>query len=150
MKLFFDTFALIKFFHEEDGTQEVTRLITSEENEIWVSELVRIEFISALSRRIRNNEITEDKLNEAISGFDEQIASFNIEPLGHAIMTEAESLMRKFAKTYGMRTLDALHLATFSLSSGSDWLFVASDKTLCAIVQSMGFETINPQLNRNR
>lgn len=71
MKLFFDTSALIKFFHEEDGTQEVTRLITSEENEI-------------------------------------------------------------------------------SLISGSDWLFVASDKTLCDIAQSMGFKTINPQLNRSR
>ena len=150
MKLFFDTSALIKFFHQEEGTQEVTRLITSEENEIWVSELVRIEFISALSRRIINNEITEDKLNEAISGFDEQIVWFNVEPLGHAIMTEAESLIRKFAKTQGIRTLDALHLATFSLISGNDWLFVASDKTLCDIVQSMGFKTINPQLNRSR
>lgn len=95
MKLFFDTSVLIKFFHEEDGSQEVTELITASENEIWISELVRIEFISALFRRFRTKEITEDKLNDAISGFDEEVATFNVEPLGHAIIREAEFLLIK-------------------------------------------------------
>mgnify|MGYP001609919023 CR=1 FL=1 len=145
MKLFFDTSALIKFFHEEEGTQEVTRLITAEGSELWVSELVTIEFFSALFRRLRNNEITEDKLNEAISGFDEQIALFNIEPLGHAVVTEAESLLKKYGKMQGLRALDALHLGTFSLISEDNWFFVAADNVLCNVVQSMGFKTINPQ-----
>lgn len=145
MKLFFDTSALIKFFHEEEGTREVTKLITEEESEIWVSELVRIEFISALFRRLRNNEITEDKLNDAVTGFDEQIAFFNVEPLGHAVMKEAESLLKRYGKNQGLRALDALHLGTFSLISGDNWLFVAADKTLCDVVQLMGVKTINPQ-----
>ena len=44
MILFFDTSALVKFFHEEKGFEAVTRLIVSEDNEIWISELARIEF----------------------------------------------------------------------------------------------------------
>mgnify|MGYP001237550124 CR=1 FL=1 len=144
MKLFFDTSALVKFFHEEEGSDEVTALINSPENEIWISELARLEFISALFRRFRNNEIDDAKLNEAISGFDEELASFNIETLGHAAIQEAESLLKKYGKTYGLRTLDALHLGAFSLISEKDWIFVSADKNLCDIVQVFGFTAINP------
>lgn len=144
MKLFFDTSALVKFFHEEDGSEKVTELMMSPGNEIWVSELARIEFLSALLRRFRNKEITEEKLDEAISGFNETIVSFNVEPLGHAIIREAESLLRKAGKTQGLRALDALHIGTFTLISGDDWVFVAADKTLYGVIQSLGFKAINP------
>lgn len=36
MNLFFDTSTLVKFFHDEEGTQAVTELINSDENEIWL------------------------------------------------------------------------------------------------------------------
>jgi len=41
MKLFFDTSALVKFFYEEKGSDIVTDLITSKQNEIWLLELLR-------------------------------------------------------------------------------------------------------------
>lgn len=50
MNLFFDTSALVKYFHEEAGTDTVTGIITDPDNKIFVSELVRIEFLSALHR----------------------------------------------------------------------------------------------------
>ena len=40
----------------------VTDLLNSQENEIWVSELARLEFVSALYRRFRNKDIEEDIL----------------------------------------------------------------------------------------
>jgi len=48
MNLFFDTSALVKFFHEEEGTDIITDLILEQNNEIWISELGRLEFISAV------------------------------------------------------------------------------------------------------
>jgi predicted nucleic acid-binding protein len=48
MNLFFDTSVLIKFFHEEPGTEFVTDLIIMPENSVYVSDLVRLEFVSAL------------------------------------------------------------------------------------------------------
>jgi hypothetical protein len=83
-------------------------------------------------------------LNEAISGFDEELASFNVETLGHAAIQEAGSLLKKYGKIYGLRTLDALHLSAFSLISEKDWIFVSADKNLCDIVQVFGFTAINP------
>lgn len=43
MKLFFDTSALVKFFHEETGTELVTQLINNPQNEVWISELTIVE-----------------------------------------------------------------------------------------------------------
>ncbi len=36
MNLFFDTSALVKFFHEEEGTDIITDLILEQNNEIWI------------------------------------------------------------------------------------------------------------------
>lgn len=144
MKIFFDTSALVKFFHEEDGSQEVTKLITSPDNEVCVSELVRLEFLSAKFRRLRNREIDQDKLNRATTGFEEELITFRIEPLRHLVLEEAESLLKKFGSQHGLRTLDALHLATFILIAKKDWIFAASDENLCNVVKLLGYKTINP------
>lgn len=144
MKLFFDTSALIKFFHEEEGTAQVSALIESEDNDFWISELARIEFISALYRRVRNKEITEDQLTEALSGFNEELATFNCEPLGHAVITEAKSLLKQYGKAHGLRTLDALQLGAFSIISEKEWVLVSADSNLCRVAQLQGYKTINP------
>jgi predicted nucleic acid-binding protein len=57
--LFFDTSALVKYFHVEEGTEQVTALINDSHNEIWVLELARIEFISALFRKYRAHIIND-------------------------------------------------------------------------------------------
>jgi len=63
MKLFFDTSALVKYFHEEEGTAQITELISgSMNNEIWVLDLARIEFSSALYRKYRAKEIDDVQL----------------------------------------------------------------------------------------
>lgn len=144
MILFFDTSALVKFFHNEESTEVVTELINSQENEIWISELVRLEFVSALHRRFRNKEIDEKILNEAIEGFDAEITRFNTEPLSHVIVREAEDMLKRYGKEYGLRTLDALHLGCFSLISESAWLFVSTDENLCKVAELMGTKIINP------
>lgn len=144
MKLFFDTSALIKYFHEEEGTFEVTALINSNDNEIWISELARVEFLSALFRRARNREITDEQLAEAISGFDDESASFNCEPFGHATVKEAESILKQYGISHGLRTLDAMQLSAFSLIAEKDWYLVSADDNLCSAVKAQGLNTINP------
>lgn len=144
MILFFDTSALVKFFHIEKGSEIVTELLNNQENEIWVLELVRLEFISALHRRYRNKEINEEMLLEAIQGFEEEFSRFNIEPLGHAIVKEGEDLLKKHGRDYGLRTLDALHLGCFSLISENNWCFVSMDENLCTVAEYIGARVINP------
>jgi uncharacterized protein len=144
MNLFFDTSALIKFFHEEEGTDIVTDLILDQNNEVWFSELGRLEFISAVFRRFRNKELDEGQLNTAVGSFENQIAGFNVEPLGHAVLEQAELFIKKHGRTYGLKALDALHLGAFSLISEKDWSFVVADDNLGKVAEAIGFTTINP------
>jgi predicted nucleic acid-binding protein len=144
MKLFIDTSALIKYFHQEQGSKRIEELMSSEINEIWISELAVIEFKSALYRLFRNNEINEEELNSAIQGFDEYLQALNIEPLRRAIIIEAELLIKNYGKNFGIRTLDALQAGTFNLIADKEWRFVCSDVKLCNLVKEFDFSVINP------
>ncbi len=144
MNLYFDTSALVKFFHVETATEEVTKMINSKDNNIYISELAKLEFYSALHRRLRNNEIDIHSLKRAVKGFDVQILQFYVEPLTNTAVIEAGNLLKTFAADYGLRTLDALHLSTFKLISEENWYFVTSDKTLQKVVNALSFKAINP------
>ncbi len=70
MKFFFDTSALVKFFHVESGSEIVTQIMEHPASEIWMSELARLEFTSALYRRFRNKTLDEIRLHTALTFFD--------------------------------------------------------------------------------
>lgn len=146
MNLFFDTSSLVKFFHVETATEQVTKLINNKENDIYISELAKLEFYSALHRRFRNNEIDGSGLKLAIEGFDMQVQDFSVEPLTNIAVLEAEKLLKEFAADHGLRTLDALHLATYKLISEENWFFVTSDKTLQKVVQTLSLKPLDPLL----
>lgn len=144
MNLFFDTSALVKYFHEEAGTHQVTALIQDKRNTIWLLEIARLEFISALFKNYRMGALNKEQLEGALSGFEIECTRFHIEPLGRVVTSEAERLISKHGETKGLRTLDALHLAAFILIAEQDWLFVAADNTLCEVVKLEGSKTYNP------
>ena len=144
MNVFFDTSALVKFFNVEQGTERVTELILNRRNRIFISELARLEIYSALYRKFRNHQIDNVQLNEAISGFNDQLVQFNLESMNQLILDEAGVMLQNFGKNYGLRTLDAIHLATFSLIAEKSWVFVCSDDILGIVVKELGFKLINP------
>jgi hypothetical protein len=53
--------------------------------------------------------------------------------------------LKKYAKSKGLRTLDALHLGAFRLLADNDWIFVSADEVLCNTAELEGFRVINPQ-----
>lgn len=69
MKFFFDTSALVKIFYVESGTEFVTQIMEHTASEIWISDLARLEFTSALYRRYRNKSLDEIKLHTATTLF---------------------------------------------------------------------------------
>lgn len=145
MILFFDTSALVKFFHREEGTDVVVSIISNLKNEVWVSELARLEFICALHRRLRMNEINEDDLNKVLDGFYKEYSRLNTKKIGRAVLNEAEALVKRLGRTLGLRALDAIHLATFNLFDElEEMLFVAADDILLSAAQTIGAKAINP------
>lgn len=140
MNLFFDTSALVKYFHTESGTAEVIELIEAPDNSVWVSDLARIEFVCALYRKRRNGEIDPTQLDTTLLGFESEWARFNTQPVSELVLGEAEKLMRRTGADHGLRTLDAIHFASFSLLAEDNWAFVVSDSLLGDAVTSQGFQ----------
>lgn len=143
-QLFFDTSALVKYMHVEVGSDRVIALIDNQDHAVWVSELARIEFVSAMHRKFREGVLTEDQLRQALYGFDEVLRAFRVEPVGQSVVDLAEQLIRKHGQTHALRTLDALHLATFVLVAEEDWRFVVADDRLFDVAQQEGCACIHP------
>lgn len=63
------------------------------------------------------------------------------------MLNEAEALVKRLGKTSGLRTLEAIHLATFYLFDDlDDMIFVAADDILLIAARAIGAKTINPLL----
>ena len=141
MILFVDTSALLKAFQKESGTETVIELLKNEENEIVVSELTEIEFKSALFRRLRNGEITENDLNELVVLFEDYIQSIDIEEINSLTIRTADELLTKHGKI-GLRTLDAIQFAGFHLIETDLKTFISADLRLCSIIENAGNNVI--------
>ncbi|MDL1957727.1 MAG: type II toxin-antitoxin system VapC family toxin [Candidatus Desulfofervidus auxilii] len=145
MNYFFDTSALVKHFCKEKGSEVVTKIILESSNIIWISELSILEIFSALYKKYRIGELEEESLKNALEGIRLEIKFFRTEPLSSIIVYEAINLLSTYAKSYNLRTLDSLQLATFNLISEKDWIFVAADEKLCNLVNQIGYNVINPE-----
>lgn len=70
MKIFLDTSSLIKLYHTELGTDDLDRLL--DENlveEIFLAEIAKIEFNSAVWKKVRTTDLTKDEAVEIIHSF---------------------------------------------------------------------------------
>ncbi|MBI3960192.1 MAG: type II toxin-antitoxin system VapC family toxin [Chloroflexi bacterium] len=144
MNLFFDSSALVKLFHREIGTERLQQLLLDAGTSPHVSELARLEFYTTLYRRRREKSIGHRGLVAILEEFEAEWASYSVEPLGTLVTQEAVGLLKEFGEEHGLRTLDALHLATFVLLAEDDWVFVVADSRLAEIARKRGFQVFNP------
>lgn len=144
MTYFFDTSALFKKYRTEAGSAVITLLIDDLRNDCWISELARIEFFSALFRLCRNQQISEDELDQQSKRFDATLPRYQIALLSPEVLTEAEHLLRTKGHHHPLRTLDSLHLATFRTFGDPTWVFVSTDDQLLAVAEVLGHPVLNP------
>lgn len=136
-RYFFDTSALIKLYHREDGTDTVDELVDHDQSLIVISDLAVVEMVLALARKVRTQEITAEVFHTAVTAFEEDVAAFESYPLSHQILYDARQLLKSKGLVDGLRTLDALQLATALFAH--QWqpldLFIASDKRLVTVAE---------------
>lgn len=137
MHFFFDTSSLVKLFSDEMGSSIVRDIIDNRDNTIWISDLVRVEIHSAILRKFRNEEINTVELEMILQGVDEQLSYFQEIYMAADIITEASSLVLKFGKSYGLRTLDAIHIACWQMNAERKYTFVTSDKVQAEVVKEI-------------
>lgn len=144
MNLFFDTSALAKYFHEEPGTERVVALIEDPDHTVWLSELASIEFASAMHRKFREEALSQDQQEQALAGFNETLQTFRVVPLSSLVAERAKQLIARHGRTCALRTLDALHLAAYTILAETDWQFVVADDRLYAAADREGCALTHP------
>jgi len=145
-EFFFDTSALVKLYHEENGTEELAALLYQEKPRIVISDLTIIEMISALAKKVRTREIETTAFNEAVSAFEEDVLHFKVIEIESQIKKRASDLLKSVGLENGLRTLDSLQLASALVFSDFSTLslFVASDAAIIHAATLLGLETMAP------
>jgi len=139
---FFDTSALVKLYHEESGDIIVLPIYYGE-NEIFISELSRIEFISATHKKFRNKEINTRILRITIDRFISDFNDrFHIIPLVSSLVDIAFDLITEYGRSKHLITLDAIQLASFLAIADDDTTFVSADDRFNSFVKQMSFNVL--------
>lgn len=136
-RFFFDTSALIKLYHQEKGTEVVDRLLSQEQPVIVISDLTLIEMVSAFAKKVRTREITQETFETAVAAFEKDIPAFELLPINQDVGFSAAQLLKTRGVEQGLRTLDALQLASALVANKKQTLdlFVAADKTLLTVAE---------------
>ncbi len=142
MILFFDTSALVKLFSNETGSDTVKELVSDQSNEVWVLELAQVEIICALYRKARNKEIQEERLSGIHQLLELQFDCFTVIPMASDVIRESDALIKTYGLRFGLRTLDALHIAGFNIVADKDWIFVSADKNQQGVVNKLKYKVI--------
>lgn len=142
--LFFDTSALVKYIHDEVGSEQVIDLVEDNEHSVCISELARVELVSAIHRKRREGTLSDSQLQQVLTELDEVLTAFRIEPIDPRVVKVAIQRLRKHGRERALRTLDALHLATFVHVSDPEWRFVVADDRLYDVAVEEGITAIHP------
>jgi predicted nucleic acid-binding protein len=151
-KYFFDTSAIVKRYHREDGSDFVDRLFAEADAEFVISDISIIEFYSALSLKVRVGEIDEENFMSLRKLFSQDIKRgiYEVAEFLNAEKLESTKLLLKYAKKHSLKTLDAIQLSVVkSINEPEVKAVVCADEKLCKIIALEGFSVINPIIDDN-
>ncbi len=144
---FFDTSALAKRYHEENGSLEVRRLFSLPDVRFVVSRLALVELESALAKKVRAKQMTPDGWAASRGQLFTHVSGGNIEIVAlrdnHCAL--ARELVARHGISRGLRTLDALQLASALTlrASGLLDIMVVADKDLGTVAAAEGLAVID-------
>jgi uncharacterized protein len=140
MNVFLDTSALVKLYHDEEGTTELMAILTRGIDEIWLSELAMLEFRSALWKKVRTGELPKSDAVRVVECFENDQNKFRWVRLDPSVILQASALLMKYGGK-GLRTLDSIQLATALHLQSPNLLCLTSDTLLRSFFQDENLAT---------
>ena len=141
MKIFLDTSSLIKLYHFEIGTDYLDKLFEDNSiSEIFLSVIAKVEFTSAIWKKVRTKDLTEKEANSIINSFEKDYENFTFIDLDADIVILAKDLVFKYGLK-GLRTLDSFQLASILKIKSKLSLAVTADELLKSLIKEEGIKT---------
>ena len=141
MKIYLDTSSLFKLYHNEAGTAILDSFfIDNKITTVYLSELAKTEFTSAIWKKVRKNELDEINALEILELFETDFKKYTFITIDSLIKEQARMLLSKYGK-HGLRTLDSIQLSTcLEVKANTDKYFTA-DMLLSNIFELEGLTT---------
>jgi len=141
MKVYLDTCALFKLYHNEQGADEIENIfIQNKVSGLFLSEITKIEFVSTVWKKARMKDITEKKAIALIRLFENDFGKFTFIQVDSIIIEQSKDFILKYGRE-GLRTLDSIQLATSVMLKVQIDLFKTTDKLLDKFFKSEGLPT---------
>ncbi|MBI3210774.1 MAG: type II toxin-antitoxin system VapC family toxin [Candidatus Solibacter usitatus] len=135
MALYLDTSALVKLFVHEPGSDAVEKAV-EEDADVHVGWLTPHEFFSAIARRQRTGELSQEQVLALQAELRALLAScVRVVPYSETLSQRALVLLEKYGPE-GLRTLDSFQLATGFEARHAQ--FGVADKLLGEIARKAG------------
>jgi predicted nucleic acid-binding protein len=146
---FFDSSALAKHHHAEAGSTTVEELLAEPGARCLIFRLTVLELQSVFARKVRTRLITDTDLELTRTRLFNDITQgqFQVIRMTDFHYREAERLIRQYASTRNLRTLDALQLSVALDHKRRETFdyFVCADNTLSSIPREEGLLMMNPE-----
>lgn len=147
---FFDSSALIKFYHVEIGSPVVERIIGEVGSNHFIARLTLVEIASGIAKMVRMGVIPSHGKDLLKLRFEADIDDGLLRParmLNEHFKIAAE-LLERHAVRYRLRALDSIPLAValhLDRVVGIN-CFICADHDLCAVAQIEGLNVVNPTI----
>lgn len=141
MKAFVDSSSFIKLYYPEPDSEQIEKFLDENVSQIFLSELTILEFRSALWRKVRMKDITEETANEAIKCFDNDFNDIKWIEINHRLIQSAKDLLKKYGLK-GLRTLDSIQLAAALSITSNDFVFLTADELLKSFFIEEGLKVV--------
>ncbi len=146
MRYFYlDTSALAKRYAHEIGTEMVDSIIDDKGNTVVIGNIAVTELYSALSKKRRTGEISEQDFLSALYRFEKDIAekTYQFLEVDNHIIAATKILILTYPT---LRTYDSIHLALALELFELHPTVVVSDETLIETCRAEGVAVVNPGL----
>jgi predicted nucleic acid-binding protein len=141
MIAFLDTSSLVKLYHHEPGSDHLMGLLGNGIEDIYLSELAILEFQSAMWRKVREGKLGREAATSATSLFQGDRGQFRWIELDLATVDSASALLARYGSE-GLRSLDALQLASALFLKDRDCGFLTSDTLLRGLFEREGLTVL--------
>jgi predicted nucleic acid-binding protein len=142
---FLEATAFAKLFVQEQGTDELIRLMEAvEDNRKLISASTPLEVYAAIRLRERSGAISAENATAALDILRLEAARMVQEPLNPAVLEAARQLLDRTT----LRWPDTLQLAAAIVArdmfQGTEIIFVSSSTQLIEAAKAEGFHTLDP------
>lgn len=112
--MYLDTSVVAKLYFNEPESSRISGILEVDKSEFCSSELLIPEFHSVACRKLRERFVTQRQFREAVDKFTDHDRSGNwhLYPVTRETFFSAGKLIEKLSGSIGLKTLDAIHLAT--------------------------------------